>query len=673
MAGRRHRLAAVLTVAALAFSGLVTATSAAADPVKPDLGHRLSAEPTAGQRQAASTKKVGSLTLHSCDVVEGALCGSIRRPWEPGNPAAGKVKVGFAFAPAQDTSRAALGTVVPHEGGPGYSTTGTGEDYAAMYGPLLKRRNLLLVDQRGTGRSEPINCRALQNLTIAYNVAAAKCANHLGARADDYTTALSADDVAAVITKLGLGHVDLYGDSYGTLFTQVFAGRHPSLVRSVLLDSAYPAYGESAWYPTQGPAMRRAFTVVCQRSPACRRAGRPFLSALREVLDIVREHPWRGVAYDADGVKATVSVNGPNLTTLAFGATFGPPFYREMTAAMRSGLRGDHAPLLRLVAEALGGGTDAGDPVDYSEGLDAAVACHDYPQLYDMTAPPSVRAQQYADALDRRTARRPYTYGPFTIHEYADSDWQELDWCTRWPVAPTSNPAGPPRPPSGHYPDVPVLVLSGELDSITTAAEGAIVKRQFPDARQVLVANSFHVTGYGDTDDCAQRIVRSFVRAPGSPVPADLLRCARKVPPLRAPGVFPRTLDDVAPAQSDTPLPLALRRAGHAAALTVADLQDRWWNNYSEEGVGLRGGTWTYTGDPVHFRLHKVRLMRGQTVSGKAAWNRYRHRMTVDLTLRGTGPHGHLVGRWDTRAVGAVAVLTGKLDGVDVRLSFPAP
>ena len=126
-----------------------------------------------------------------------------------------------------------------------------------MYGPLLQRRNLLLVDQRGTGRSAPIDCPALQNLTIAYNVAAARCGRQLGARADDYTSALSADDVAAVIRQLGLGKVDLYGDSYGTFFTQVFTGRHPALVRSVVLDSAYPTYGESAWYPTQGPAMRR--------------------------------------------------------------------------------------------------------------------------------------------------------------------------------------------------------------------------------------------------------------------------------------------------------------------------------------------------------------------------------------------------------------------------------
>ena len=245
-----------------------------------------------------------------------------------------------------------------------------------------------------------------------------------------------------------------------------------------------------------------------------------------------------------------------------------------MTAALRSGLRGDHAPLLRLVAEAIGGGTDAGDPVDYSEGLDAAVACHDYPQLYDMTASPSVRARQYAAALDRRTARDPFTYGPFTIHEYADSDWQELDWCTRWPVAPSSNPAGPPRPPGGHYPDVPVLVLSGELDSITTPAEGRLVARQFPHAQQVLVRNSFHVTAIGDTDNCAQRIVRSLRAVTGCPrrrprcgaAPTTSSRCEHRV-------CSRATSTTSCRQRRPTPLSPALRKAGPAAAATVADLR----------------------------------------------------------------------------------------------------
>jgi pimeloyl-ACP methyl ester carboxylesterase len=598
------------------------------------------------------------LPTTDCTVIDRrAVCGSIQRPWEPGNPAAGTVRVGFAFVPARRGP--ALGTLVPHEGGPGYSTTGTAAAYAAMYGPLLERRNLLLVDQRGTGLSGPIHCPALQDLRMAYRLAAGRCGRKLGDRADDYTTALSADDLAAVVRRLDLGRVDVYGDSYGTFFAQVFAGRHPGLVRSVVLDSAYPTHGESAFYPTQAPAMRRAFGAACRRSAACRDGGLPFGEALDEVLGAVRATPWRGTAYDADGTRTTVVVDGRALVTVAFGATYTPAFYRELTAALRAALDGDRRPLLRLVAEATGGGTDAGPAYYYSEGLDAAVACHDYPQLYDMTAPPGVvREEQYAAAL---ASADPATYAPFSVAEYAASDWQALDWCTRWPTAPSSNPAGPPVPPAGSYSGVPVLVLSGELDSITTAAEGDLVTAQFPNARHVVVRNSFHVTAVGDTDDCAVRIVRAFVARPSAPLAK---ACAKDVPPVRALGSFPRPVGATAPA----------RRVARLAALTVADLPDRWWNNYSGHGVGLSGGTFTYAGDRVvTFRIAGYSLVRGLNISGRAVWDRYGETMTVDLTLRSHGRTGRLAGSWDTRSPGARVTLTGGLGSDGVRVTVPAP
>ena len=160
------------------------------------------------------------------------------------------------------------------------------------------------------------------------------CGASLGARADDYSTALSADDLAAVVDALGLGQVDVYGDSYGTFFAQVYAGRHPEQVRSVVLDSAYPTYGEEAWYPTQGPAMR---LVLRRRVPAApdlpRR--RPAVPAdPGAVLAAVREKPWRGKAHDADGRRMRVTVDGPGLVAVAFGATYTPAFYRELTAAL---------------------------------------------------------------------------------------------------------------------------------------------------------------------------------------------------------------------------------------------------------------------------------------------------------------------------------------------------
>jgi hypothetical protein len=100
---------------------------------------------------------------------------------------------------------------------------------------------------------------------------------------------------------------------------------------------------------------------------------------------------------------------------------------------------------------------------------------------------------------------------------------------------------------------------------------------------------------------------------------------------------------------------------------------DRWWNNYSGHGVGLRGGTWTYRGGRVvHFRLHGVRLVADLPVSGRMVWDRYAETARVALTVAGAAA-GHLTGRWDTRAVGATALLRGRLGGAPVGLRVPAP
>lgn len=169
-----------------------------------------------GASAATTSVHVGSLDLHACQVLPGALCGSLTRAWDPAGVVPGTLQVGFTLVPPNDASTVAIGTLVPHEGGPGYSTSGSGAYYARMYGPLLDHRNLLLVDQRGTGSTVPINCPELQNLTGSYARAAATCAASLGNRANLFGAELSADDEAAVIAALGLTQVDLYGDSYGT-------------------------------------------------------------------------------------------------------------------------------------------------------------------------------------------------------------------------------------------------------------------------------------------------------------------------------------------------------------------------------------------------------------------------------------------------------------------------
>lgn len=676
--------------AALALGLALSVVPAAASSAAPsrDLPGRprpAAAAPSTARADAAPVR-VGALDLTPCEVTEGALCGTLARPWDPTGAVPGTLEVGFAFVPAP--SGPAIGTVVPHEGGPGYSTTGSADSYAAMYGPLLGRRNLLLVDQRGTGLTEAIDCPELQELTTAYATAAARCARRLGNHAHLYGTALSADDLAAVVDALGLGKVDVYGDSYGTFFTQVYASRHPAQVRSLVLDSAYPTYGETAWYPTMTPAMRTSFDRVCARTPTCRALGTRTSSRLATLAASVRRKPLVGNVFGGDGLLHRIRLDAPTLLTLAFNATYGPVTYRELDAAIRAwSTRKDVAPLLRLVAEMNFPGGGSSDPVDYSEGADAAVACTDYPQLYDMTATPSVRRAQLTAAIARQTARNPRVYAPFTITEFLHSDWQTLTWCTGWPSAPAPYTQGPIRPPGGRYPaSVPVLVLSGELDSITTPAEGAIVARQWPTARQVVVANSFHVTAVGDVDGCGEAILRAFVTTPTLTTIRARSGCARGVAPVRATPAFRVRSADAPPAKAlaGSTTSRARLSAVRTATETVADLIDRWYQTYEVGGAGLRGGTWTSDGyDEVTFTLSRYRLVKDLAVSGTVTWDRYSHLVTVRLrtfgttatgaTVRGSALTGVLVGSWDSRAAGARAVLTGTLGGSRVRALLTAP
>ena len=332
--------------------------------------------------------------------------------------------------------------------------------------------------------------------------------------------------------------------------------------------------------------------------------------------------------------------------SVAFGATYGPAWYRELAASLRAALAGNRAPLLRLVAEAVYPGGYTSDVVAYSEGLDSATSCHDYPQLYAMTAPPAQRKAEYPAAVQAKERTDPGLYAPFTVKEYLASDWEEQDWCLSWPVALSAHPAGPPAPPAGHYPDVPVLVLSSELDSITTPAEGALVRAEFPHARQVLIANSFHVSAEDDIDGCSASILRAFVADPVGGLTPPVLACAPLVPPVRAVPSYVTTFHGMpaATAVAGSAVPAVGLRAASTAAATVADVIDRWFNNYSGVGVGLYGGTWSYTGDHVvRLQLHDVRLTEDLAVSGTVVWSRYGHGVTVHLTIKQVDASGAVV------------------------------
>lgn len=135
------------------------------------------------------------------------------------------------------------------EGGPGYASRGTRDSYVDLFDPLMDRRDLLIVDNRGTGDSGAINCPALQSYVGKQVDNVGACGQQLSDAADDYATGNAVEDMVAVLDSLGIAKVNLYGDSYGTFFGQTFATRHPERIRTVTLDAAYPDRGRRPLVP----------------------------------------------------------------------------------------------------------------------------------------------------------------------------------------------------------------------------------------------------------------------------------------------------------------------------------------------------------------------------------------------------------------------------------------
>ena len=165
--------------------------------------------------------QVGTMTLQPC-ATPGAWCGRFSRALDPTAAIPDQLQIYFEFYPHSNPG-SAQGMLVATEGGPGYPATETRSDYLELYAPLRATRDVLIMDNRGTGRSGAIDCPALQTSPMLTEELVAACGRLLGARAPLYSTALAADDLSALIDLLGAGPVDLYGDSYGTFFAQVFA------------------------------------------------------------------------------------------------------------------------------------------------------------------------------------------------------------------------------------------------------------------------------------------------------------------------------------------------------------------------------------------------------------------------------------------------------------------
>jgi pimeloyl-ACP methyl ester carboxylesterase len=617
--------------------------------------------PTAVAPQSAGQSlRAGSVQLRRC-LGSDYYCGTVRVALDPSGQVPGKIDIAFAWLPHANRAARPAGTIVTVEGGPGYPSIGSRALYRGLYRPLLQTRDLLIVDNRGTGSSNAVDCDALQRAPVMKLWQATRCGQHLGKTSDLYGTALAADDMAAVLAALRVKKVDIYGDSYGSFFVQAFAGRHPKLVRSIVLDGAYQVVGGDPWYPSTSTTLRDAFDNVCTRSPVCAELHGSSLDRIARLLEKLRAARGRITPSDVAFVMDSAGLD--------------PLPYRDLDAAARAYVgANDAAPLQRLVKEAYADEEGVHTRARfYSQGLFVAASCSDNPQAYDMRLPPSQRQRAWRDAVQRRQNENPRLYAPFTIDEYLGIplDYAYVPLCQTWPVASAQHPQGRPVPPGTHFPAVPVLVLNGDLDTITTPEEGHKAAELFPRSSHVIVANTGHVTALDDLGGCAESIVRTFTQT----TIVDP-QCVSQVPALHLVPAFSRTVKEVAPAAplSGNRAPLAQRRAAADAVLAAADVLARSYEFGITAGSGLRGGS--YSADPGNARDHAaldgVRWTNDLAVSGVAHFDARRLRAGAHLALSGAST-GTLDVTWVTLGTSATAVLDGTIDDYALRATMPAP
>ncbi|MFF4407422.1 alpha/beta hydrolase [Streptomyces sp. NPDC001404] len=674
---RRSALAAVLVLMVLVVMGTI---SAKACPPGPAL-------------------RLGSLDLGPCGQRPASWCGTAQVPLDRGTPGSPALGIGFEWVPATGRSQ---GTTVVVDGGPGWETTYSRTAYLQMLGPLRAHRNLLMVDLRGTGHSQVLSCPELEHYDgqpsgpgFARTVGVCgERLDHTWQRPDGgwihaselFGTADAAQDLADLLSQLHLTGVDLYGDSYGSWFAQVFATRHPSLLRSLTLDSTYEVFGLDPWYTSGVTTARRAFALACRRSPACAAHGSAdawrTLAALAARL---RATPLTGSTTGLDGQPATITVTVTTLVDLVNDAGSDPAVYRNLQAAAEAYLgHGDTVPLLRLAQQTIAYDGTNQPPPAFSDTLYFAAACTDYPQLFFMSGPGDQRARQFR----RRVAAQPdATFAPFTAAEWTtvNAYTNTYDGCLDWPApqrARTPVTARPPRVP----PTLPVLVLGGDLDSLTPAAGGRHVAAQLGrSARFVTVPNLTHITAMTlrtrpGPEACGQSLYRQFLRAPAALARLDT-SCTRHTPAVPVLAAYPARLADTVPA---TPAPGnradadALRAAASGVAV-VGDAIVRSGYLTGGRDTGLRGGTWTVTGDTrACFGFTDVRWTGDAAVSGTATWDRGRGVVTAHLRITpDAGPDRAadttLDTTWNTLTPHVPASVTGTAGGTPLRATLPAP
>jgi pimeloyl-ACP methyl ester carboxylesterase len=442
-----------------------------------------------------------------------AQCGVVRRALDPARPDGPKIDVHYVVVPAM-ARRKLPDPVFLLAGGPGQTAIGVGPPAFTLFSRLNNRRDIVFVDQRGTGQSAPLECADAKRETLAEQSdtdrqfkqlmqckAALLKLPYIQREADlgFFTTTIAMQDLDAVRAQLGAEQINLVGISYGTRAALEYMRQFPSRARRSVLDSvAPPDMALPASFSTDGQAALDAMLHTCEQQPACTQAY-PKLRA--DWATLLASLPRaETAAHPLTGKTEHFTLTRDMVLGAVRGALYSPASAAALPAAITEAAAGRIEPLVGV-----GSLLSSRKGIQLATGMHFSVVCaEDAPRLNDAGDIPGNDFRTDFAALYKRV-------------------------CAQWPRGAV---------PADFYKisaiSTPTLLFSGGADPATPPRHGARVAAALgPAAQHVVVPNAGHgVLGVGCARDLLYRFIDAADDRAAGAVDAS---CVKAIP---RPGVF---------------------------------------------------------------------------------------------------------------------------------------
>ena len=434
----------------------------------------------------ASTSAAEQAPLSACNLPEldrPARCGTFEVPENRDRPDGRKLQIHVAVVPAT-SGRSRPDPIAVLMGGPGEETILAAGYYAKQFASLLADRDLLLVDQRGTGKSNGLRCDLHTNVDLAVVLrdmfpleSIQKCADRLKEQADltQYTYVHFAMDLEQVRGSLGYGPMNIYAGSYGTRAAQIFIRNYSDSVRTVFLGSVVPIDipTPSMFAKSTDEALNRIFQA-CADDTSCRAAYPNIRKEFTEILSQLDA----GIRVPVKGSPQPLPLNRGRVVERLRSLSYRRDGSGTVPWVIHQAHTGNWQPIVDSLLSDIGARSFDSD---FSFGLFFTNTCNE-----DI---PFIDEQQVAQS-------RGTTYlGDYRVR-------QQQAACAIWPKV---------KLPDGYRvpvrSSVPALFVSGDYDPALQLWTTDHVAKGFPSRFQ------FVMRGYGHTEwnDCVARLYEQLV------------------------------------------------------------------------------------------------------------------------------------------------------------------